>query len=146
MFQFIISPTVSHIQLKFGIWIRQRYAQVKSEYGHGLMIFGRVVPLFSFCSLSPKRYYTLNSNLRYRYILGISNSSSDLVMVRWFLAELCPFHFENKKSMCSLHNLKCIYVGLIILKTILLYHFPFWNICLSFKNHYRYSLHTWYIC
>jgi hypothetical protein len=44
-FPFIISPTVLHIQLKFDIWILQRDVLVKIEFGHGLMIFGRVMPL-----------------------------------------------------------------------------------------------------
>jgi hypothetical protein len=46
-FPFIISPTVVHIQLKFDIWIRQKYVQVKFKFGHGLMIFGRVMPPFT---------------------------------------------------------------------------------------------------
>ena len=40
-FPFIISATVAHIQLKFGIWIRLRNMQVKFEVGHGPMIFDR---------------------------------------------------------------------------------------------------------
>jgi hypothetical protein len=44
-FPFIISSRVLHIQLKFDIWIHQRNAQVKFEFCHGLMIFGRVMPL-----------------------------------------------------------------------------------------------------
>ena len=38
-FLFIINPTVLHIQLKIDIWICQRNAQVKLEFGHGSMIF-----------------------------------------------------------------------------------------------------------
>jgi hypothetical protein len=45
-FPFIISPTVLHIQLKFDTRIRQRNAQVKFKFGHGSMIFGRVMPLY----------------------------------------------------------------------------------------------------
>jgi hypothetical protein len=109
-FPFIISPTVLHIQLKFDIWIWQRNAQVKLEFGHGLMIFGRVMPLslwkwyelFSFRSLSPQQYFTIKSNLTYRYIIGISSSSSNLAMVWWFLAELRPFHFEKKPNFSVL--------------------------------------------
>jgi hypothetical protein len=44
-FPFIIQITVAHIQLKFGIWICHDKIQVKFEFGHGLMIFGRVMPL-----------------------------------------------------------------------------------------------------
>jgi hypothetical protein len=47
--------------------------------------------IFSFRSLSPKRYYTFNSNLTYGYVKGMRRSSLNLVMVQWFLAELCPF-------------------------------------------------------
>jgi hypothetical protein len=44
-FPFIISPRVLHIPLKFDIWICQRNAQVKLEFGHSSLIFGRVMPL-----------------------------------------------------------------------------------------------------
>jgi hypothetical protein len=44
-FPFIISPMILHIQLKFGIWICQRNAQVKIEFGHGSVIFCREMPL-----------------------------------------------------------------------------------------------------
>jgi hypothetical protein len=44
-FPFIISRTVIHIQLKFNIWICERNAQLKFEYGPGSKIFGRVMPL-----------------------------------------------------------------------------------------------------
>jgi hypothetical protein len=44
-FPFIISPVVLHIWLIFDIWIRQRNAQVKFEFGHDWMIFGWVMPL-----------------------------------------------------------------------------------------------------
>jgi hypothetical protein len=33
--------------------------------------------------------------LSYRFAKQMRRSSSNLVMVWWFLAELCPFHFEN---------------------------------------------------
>jgi hypothetical protein len=45
-FPFIILRTVAHIQLKFDIWICHEKIQVKFEFGHGLMIFGRVMPLY----------------------------------------------------------------------------------------------------
>jgi hypothetical protein len=45
-FPFIfISPTVVHIRPKFDIWIRQGNAQVKMKFGHGLIIFCRVMLL-----------------------------------------------------------------------------------------------------
>jgi hypothetical protein len=44
-FPFIISTMVQHIQLKFIIWICHDKIQVKFEFGHGSMIFGRVMPL-----------------------------------------------------------------------------------------------------
>jgi hypothetical protein len=67
-FPFIILVTVAHIQLKFDIWIYHQTIQVKFEFGHGPMIFDRVLALdelFNFRSLSPQRYYTVNSNLTY---------------------------------------------------------------------------------
>jgi hypothetical protein len=42
---FIISLTVLHIKLKFGIWMRQKNVQVKVEFCFGLMIFSRVTPI-----------------------------------------------------------------------------------------------------
>jgi hypothetical protein len=44
-FPFIISQTIQHIQLKLDIWICHEIIQVKFEFCHGLMIFGRVMPL-----------------------------------------------------------------------------------------------------
>jgi hypothetical protein len=44
-FPFIIAQTVLQIQLKFEIWICLRNVQVKIKFGHGSMIFGRVMPL-----------------------------------------------------------------------------------------------------
>jgi hypothetical protein len=44
-FPFIISPTVVHIQLKLKIWICHKHALVIFEFGHGLMIADRVIPL-----------------------------------------------------------------------------------------------------
>jgi hypothetical protein len=145
-FPFIISLTVGHFQLKFDIWICHRNAQVNWKFGHGLMIFGRVMLLslwkyyeiFSFRSLSPQQLDIFNSNLiygyefghglmiadrliplvlwkkngnfqflfiisplvvhiqlkfdnsnlTYRYILGKSSSSFNLVVVQWFLTKL----------------------------------------------------------
>jgi hypothetical protein len=50
--------------------------------------------------------HTFNSNLTYGYVMRKYRSSSNLVMVRWFLAELCPFHFENNmKFSVSVHYL-----------------------------------------
>jgi hypothetical protein len=43
-FLFITSPTVLHIQLKFYLWIWQRNAQVKFEFGHGSMILAELCP------------------------------------------------------------------------------------------------------
>jgi hypothetical protein len=44
-FPFIILRTVAHIQLKFDIWICHKIIQVKFEFGHGSMIFSRIMPL-----------------------------------------------------------------------------------------------------
>jgi hypothetical protein len=44
-FSFIILVTVAHIQLKLNIWIYNEKIQVKFEFGRGLMIFDRVMPL-----------------------------------------------------------------------------------------------------
>jgi hypothetical protein len=44
-FPFIISPTVVHIQLKLKIWICHKNALVNFEFGLGLMIADRVIPL-----------------------------------------------------------------------------------------------------
>jgi hypothetical protein len=81
-FPFIILVTVAHIQL---IWIYHQTIQVKFEFGHGPMIFDRVIALdeiFNFLSLSPKRYYTFK---------GMRRSTSNLVMVRWSLIKI-PFY------------------------------------------------------
>jgi hypothetical protein len=89
-FPYIISPTVLHIQLKFYIWICQRNAQVKFEFGHGLMIFWQSYAPFtlkkkseilSFRSLSPKQLYIFNSNLTYGYVIRIYWSSLNWVIV-----------------------------------------------------------------
>jgi hypothetical protein len=50
-FPFIIFGTVAHILFKFGIWIHHMIMQVKFEFGHGLMIFYRVIPLEKIFSL-----------------------------------------------------------------------------------------------
>jgi hypothetical protein len=94
-FPFIITPTVLHIQVKLNIWICHEKIQVKFEFGHGLMIFGRVMPLlldkkyeiFSFRLLSPQWYYTFNSNFTYGYVKGMRRPSLNLVIVQWFFAE-----------------------------------------------------------
>jgi hypothetical protein len=52
--------------------------------------------IFSFRSLSPLGFYTFNSNLTYGYIKETRRSSSNFVMVRWVLAELCPFNIDKK--------------------------------------------------
>jgi hypothetical protein len=45
LIKFSVSVTLVYFTLKFDIWIHQRNAQVKFEFGHGSMIFGRVMPL-----------------------------------------------------------------------------------------------------
>jgi hypothetical protein len=55
------------------IWIYNEKIQAKFEFGHGPMIFDRVMPLdeiLSFRSLSPQQLYTFNSNLRYGYVIS----------------------------------------------------------------------------
>jgi hypothetical protein len=42
---FIILVTVAHIQIKFDIWICHEKIQVKFEFGHRSMNFGRVMSL-----------------------------------------------------------------------------------------------------
>jgi hypothetical protein len=97
------------------IWhIDIKKIQVKFEFGHGQMIFDRVMPhdeIFSFRSLSPQWYFTFNSNLTYRYVKGMRRSSSNLVIIRWFFAELCPLNFEKRKFSVSVHYLpnSCTY-------------------------------------
>jgi hypothetical protein len=78
------------------------------------MIFGSYVP-FHFendMKISVSVYYllngnyTFNSNLTYGYLKGMRRSASNLFMVRWLLAELCPFYFENNmKCSVSVHYL-----------------------------------------
>jgi hypothetical protein len=41
--------------------------------------------IFNYCSLSPKQLSIFNSNLMYGYVIGICWSSSNLVMVWWYL-------------------------------------------------------------
>jgi hypothetical protein len=43
---FIISPMVLHIQLKYDIWIRQRNAQVKVEFGHCFLLLAELCPFY----------------------------------------------------------------------------------------------------
>jgi hypothetical protein len=82
------------IQLKFNIWMCHwnRNAQGKFEFGHDSISFDKVIPLelgkkgiSGFCSLSPKQLYTFNSIFTYGYLNGMHRSSSNLVMVWWFL-------------------------------------------------------------
>jgi hypothetical protein len=50
--------------------------------------------------------HTFNSNLTYGYVMRKYRSSSNLVMVRFFFAELCPFYFEKyMKFSVSVHYL-----------------------------------------
>jgi hypothetical protein len=59
---------------------------------------------FSFRSLSAQRYYTFHSNLIYGYVMIKYRPSSNLVMVRWLLAEFYPFYFiNNMKFSVSAH-------------------------------------------
>jgi hypothetical protein len=88
--------------------------------------------IFSFRSLSPQWLYTFNSNMTYRYILGISSSSLNLVKVQWFWTKLsllnvgkilnfefqhsyfcenvCSHYFGYKYAICNLQtvNLNCV--------------------------------------
>jgi hypothetical protein len=83
-FPFIISSTVVHIQLKLKIWICHENTLVNFEFGHGLMIADRVIPLeLRQKNLSIRSLYPLwVVHLTYRYILGISSSSLNLVVVQ----------------------------------------------------------------
>jgi hypothetical protein len=45
MYVMHVYPAVILSSVKFDIWICQRNAHVKFKFGHGLMIFGRVMPL-----------------------------------------------------------------------------------------------------
>jgi hypothetical protein len=57
----------------------------------------KIIRNFQFMFINSPRvqHNSFNSNLTYGYVMRKYRSSSNLVMVRWFLAELCPFYFEN---------------------------------------------------
>jgi hypothetical protein len=103
---------------------------VKFEFGHGPMIFDRVMPfdkIFSFHLLSPQRYYistqiehmdmARNAQVKFEFGHGsifqsyapltLRNAQIKLELSQGlivFLAELCPFPFENnKKFPVSVH-------------------------------------------
>jgi hypothetical protein len=78
---------------------------VKFEFGDGLMITDRVIPLELWKKLIISQTVVFNSNLTYGYFTGMCRSSSNLVMFWWFLAELCPLTLKKKEeifSFCSL--------------------------------------------
>jgi hypothetical protein len=88
-FLFIISLTVVHTELKFDLGICQRNAQVKFKF----MLCPFLITIkkknkISYCSLSPQRWYTFNSNLTYGYVKGLRRSNLNLVMVWWFWTKL----------------------------------------------------------
>jgi hypothetical protein len=57
-------------------------------------------------SVTLLRPSVLPSNLAYRYVMRKYRSTWNLVMIRWFLAELCPFYLKNNmKFSVSVHYL-----------------------------------------
>jgi hypothetical protein len=114
-FPFIISPTAVYIQLKLKIWICHKNALVNFQFGHGLMIADRVIPLelwikseiLSFSSLTLQWLYTFNSNLTYIHILGISSSSLNLVVVQWFWTKLSPLNVGKILNFQFQHSYFC---------------------------------------
>jgi hypothetical protein len=83
--------TAAHIQLKFKIWINHKKMQVKYKFGHGTMIFDRVMPLeviFSFRSSSSQKLNTFNSNLTYGYFKGMRSSHGSMIFDRDISLEL----------------------------------------------------------
>jgi hypothetical protein len=107
-FQFliIISPTVLHIQLKFDVCIFQRNEQVKFKFGHGLMIFGRIVSPFTlkiiwnfqFSFIISSRVLHIQLKFEIWIRQKMCRSSLNFVMVRRFLAELCPLTLKKKRN------------------------------------------------
>jgi hypothetical protein len=55
----------------------------------------KVIWNFQFPFIISPTVLHIQLKIPYGYVKGMSRSSLNLVMVQWFLAELCPFHFEN---------------------------------------------------
>lgn len=107
-FLFIISVKVTNIQLRFDICINHRNLQLRFEFGHSLMIFFQILPLelgkkFSFCSVTFVEMYVWSSDCMYRCFTRKYRSSSNVVMVQWFLTELSLLNLE-KKDIFSFHS------------------------------------------
>ena len=98
-----ISVIHGHFQMEFGIWLCHENTQVKYEFGCGQIIFGRVMPPglrkiplnFSFRSLSLLYIDIFNWNSNYRCVMRKDMSSLNLVLVDYFLAELCPLDLKT---------------------------------------------------
>jgi hypothetical protein len=85
-FPFITSPTVLHIQLKLDIWICHDKIQVKFEFGHGLVIFGRAISPTVLHIQLKLDIWICQRNAQVKFEFGHGSMIFGRVM---------PFHFEN---------------------------------------------------
>ena len=84
-----------HIELKFFIWLCFTILQIKSECHQFASIFVGVMPLLELRILeiqfSTLFSYMLSWNFAYDFVLLYYRPSSNVVDLRQFLWELCPF-------------------------------------------------------
>ena len=88
-----------HIELKFCIWLFFTVLQIKFEYRQFALMFVGVMPLLelrilkihSFLHFSLTCFDILSSNFAYDFVSPYYRSSLNVVNLRQFLWELCPF-------------------------------------------------------
>jgi hypothetical protein len=95
--------------------------------------FEKKKEIFSFCSLSPKKLYTFNSNLRYVHFIEMCRSSLNLVMVLWFLREFSLLNFKKKKEIFSFYSLSSQQSLMYTFNSNLIYGY-FKEMCMSISN------------
>jgi hypothetical protein len=79
--------------------------------------------------------HTFNSNLKYGYVMRKYRSNSNLVMVRWFFAELCHFHFENDIEFS---------VSVFYLPNSITHSIPIWHIDTSLECAGQVRIWSWF--
>ena len=88
-----------HIELKFCIWLCLTVLQIKFQCHQFLSFFVGVMPLLehrilkihSFPHFSLTRFDILSWNFAYDFVLLYYRLSLNVLNLRWFLWELCPF-------------------------------------------------------
>lgn len=64
-----------------------------------------ILSSFTFQSISQQMLHTFNSNFIYGCVIDIFRLSENLVLVWWFLKELCLFNLEKKGEILSFRSL-----------------------------------------